>query len=84
MLSLALNVSFILRLLFEGEEGHDHCSCLRKERRAKIARADSNTETEEQSIKESRVAVSSSTSSLANSTCKDHPGGRNRVINLDQ
>ncbi|XP_057442909.1 tryptophan aminotransferase-related protein 2-like isoform X2 [Lotus japonicus] len=83
VLSLALNVSFILRLLFEGEEGHDHCSCLRKERRAKIARADSNTETGEQSIKESRVAVSSSTSSLANSTCKDHPGGRNRVINLD-
>lgn len=69
VLSLALNVSLILRILvYEVEQGHDR-SC---------------SNTEGRNTHKTRMVISSSTSPLANSTCTDHIGGRNRVINLDQ
>ncbi|KAI5407146.1 tryptophan aminotransferase-related protein 2 [Lathyrus oleraceus] len=73
-LSLALNVSFILRMLYEGEQGHN-MSCIKNE-------TDFDTKTHSNIIK-SRVVMSSSTSSLANSTCTDGKARSNRIINLD-
>lgn len=68
VLSLALNVSFILRMFYDGEVGHNNSSLNR-------AKANNN-------VHKSRV-VMSSISSLKNSTCKDLTGSRNRIINLD-
>ncbi|WJX33086.1 L-tryptophan--pyruvate aminotransferase [Trifolium repens] len=78
MLSLALNVSLILKIVYEGEEVHNNNnnSCLKNERGTSIAaraRAD---------FHKSRV-VMSTTSSLSNSTCTDLTRGNNRIINLD-
>jgi hypothetical protein len=79
MLSLALNVSLIPKIVYEGEEVHNNNnnSCLKNERGTSIAaraRAD---------FHKSRV-VMSTTSSLSNSTCTDLTRGNNRIINLDQ
>lgn len=74
-LSLALNVSFILRMLYEAEQGHN-MSCIKNE-------TDFDTKAHSNIIK-SRVVMSSSTSSLANSTCTDGKARSNRIINLDQ
>ncbi|RDY10571.1 hypothetical protein CR513_04885, partial [Mucuna pruriens] len=83
VLSLALNVSLILRLmLYQSEKGHNH-SCFETERGTSISRTNSYTEGHNINIHKSRMLISSSTSSLANSTCADQTGGRNRVINLD-
>ncbi|XP_004501887.1 tryptophan aminotransferase-related protein 2-like [Cicer arietinum] len=79
VLSLALNVSLILRIVYEGEEGHDN-SCLKNETGNSISRADFDTKTH--NILKSRVVMSSTLSS-GNSTCKYHTGSRNKVINLD-
>ncbi|TKY73536.1 Tryptophan aminotransferase-related protein 2 [Spatholobus suberectus] len=81
VLSLALNVSLILRLMvYEGEEAHNH-SCLETERGTSISRTNSNTEG--RSVHKSRMVISSSTSSLPDSTCTEQTGRGNRVINLD-
>ncbi|CAK8566730.1 unnamed protein product [Lathyrus sativus] len=73
-LSLALNVSFILRMLYEGEQVRN-VSCFKNG-----TDFDSKTHT---NIIKSRVVMSSSTSSLANSTCTDVKARSNKIINLD-
>jgi hypothetical protein len=80
MLSLALNVSLILKMVYEGEEVHNNNnSCLKNERGTSIAaRARARAD-----FHKSRV-VMSTTSSLSNSTCTDLTRGNNRIINLDQ
>ncbi|XP_058767078.1 tryptophan aminotransferase-related protein 2-like [Vicia villosa] len=75
VLSLALNVSFILRMLYEGEQGHNNISCYKNG-------TDFDTKTHSNILK-SHVVMSSSTSSLANSTCIDVKARSNRIINLD-
>ena len=79
VLSLALNVSLILRMVYEGDEVYNR-SCSKKETGISVAGAD---ESNSQGHK-SRLVISSTSSSLANSTCTDREGGTNRVINLDQ
>ncbi|KAJ1377430.1 Pyridoxal phosphate-dependent transferase, major domain [Sesbania bispinosa] len=74
VLSLALNVSLILRMVYESEEGSDSF-CLKKT-------VMSSGVEEGHIIHKSRLAISPA-SSFANSTLTDHPGGRDRVINLD-
>ncbi|KAK7330526.1 hypothetical protein VNO77_24721 [Canavalia gladiata] len=71
VLSVALNVSLILRMMYESEEGNSGC-CLKRK-----GNSEGNV------IHQSRLAISSSTSSLMNSTRADHPGGRDRMIKLD-
>jgi L-tryptophan--pyruvate aminotransferase len=82
MLSLALNVSLILKIVYEGEEVHNNNnSCLKNERVTSIAaRARARARAD---FHKSRV-VMSTTSSLSNSTCTDLTRGNNRIINLDQ
>lgn len=76
MLSLALNVSLLLRMVYETEE--DHSS-----KKTMIAEVETKRENRH-IVQKSRLAISSSTRSLANSTRADHPGDKERVINLDQ
>lgn len=79
VLSIALNVSLILRTVYYESEKGSKGFCLNKNM---MADADSD-DREGHLIHKSRLAMSS-TSSLVNSTRADHPGGRETVINLDQ
>ncbi|RDX64259.1 Tryptophan aminotransferase-related protein 2, partial [Mucuna pruriens] len=79
VLSLALNVSLILRTMYydyESEEGSKGF-CLKEKI---MTDADSNSDGN--LIHKSRLAIAS-TSSLVNSTRADQPPGTERVINLD-
>ncbi|TKY55241.1 Tryptophan aminotransferase-related protein 2 [Spatholobus suberectus] len=77
VVSLALNVSLILRTVYYESEERSKGFCMKKKL---MTDADSNGEGH--LIHKSRLAISS-TSSLVNSTCADHPAGRERLINLD-
>ncbi|XP_027368861.1 tryptophan aminotransferase-related protein 2-like [Abrus precatorius] len=68
VLSLALNVSLILRMVYESEEG-DNSKGMEPKREGHVAQ-------------KSRLSISS-TSYLVNSTRADHGGGRDKVIDLD-
>lgn len=75
VLSLALNVSLILRMVYEREDGHKGC-CFNKQRDGHV-------------VHQARLAISSSSSSspsssLANFSRANHREARERVINLDQ
>jgi hypothetical protein len=84
MLSLALNVSLILKMVYEGEEVHNNNnSCLKNERGTSIAARARARARARADFHKSRV-VMSTTSSLSNSTCTDLTRGNNRIINLDQ
>lgn len=78
VLSLALNVSLILRMVYESEEGYKgSSSCLKKQRGSSMVDSDS--------YKNLSIPSSSSSSNLSdNSTCATHPERREKVINLDQ
>ncbi|KAG5039594.1 hypothetical protein AAZX31_05G038800 [Glycine max] len=77
VLSIALNVSLILRTVYYESEKGSKGFCLNKK-----MMADADSDREGHLIHKSRLAMSS-TSSLVNSTRADHPGGRETVINLD-
>jgi L-tryptophan--pyruvate aminotransferase len=68
VLSLALNVSLILRMVYEGEQKGINNNKIQGYNRI---------------IQKSRLAISSITS-FANSTRKDHSGIMDKIINLDQ
>ncbi|XP_028765189.1 tryptophan aminotransferase-related protein 2 [Neltuma alba] len=75
VLSLALNVSLILRMVYEREQGYKGSSCFKKQGDGHVFH--------EASLTISSSSSSSSSSNLANSSCPNHPQGSERVINLD-
>jgi L-tryptophan--pyruvate aminotransferase len=68
VLSLALNVSLILRMVYEADQEGSNSNKIEGYNRI---------------IEKSRLAISSITS-FANSTRKDHSGIMDKIINLDQ
>ncbi|KAF7806050.1 tryptophan aminotransferase-related protein 2-like [Senna tora] len=71
VLSLALNVSLVLKMIYESEE----YSCL------KTTKEDAASNGDERLVHKSRLAISSPSSSY--STPKVHPKDKDKVINLN-
>ncbi|OIW00315.1 hypothetical protein TanjilG_27566 [Lupinus angustifolius] len=78
VVSLALNVSLILRIVYDNEDNPSKYMGLKK---TTTSEYDAKSRREVPIIHHLRL----STSTLANSsTCSDHPEDRDRIVNLDQ